>query len=396
MAVAAGCRGHADSAPATTPIGEAATTTTVPVVEPEPVVLSAQHGSRGYNNEFAVVDRRMDVDYSLIDEEDFLATTYNVSVSDDLALPTEMVGYRNSQANLPSDETINALARAIGIQVHVQRHSDLPGDPDFEPPADFAYWEAFDSSTGQSLTVTRGGVYDYGLPVLFDFRGADLIVDAEYGEVGDTGEFCKLTEVPVPGMSRSDCPGDIADIVEEVTLPTVDEAEAIAAEIIAAADPTVGALRFDTTVTEAHPQPNVAVRVRPASPTSPQRWYFEFGADGNLHLAGGNVGTLDVVDQYPLIGLDKAIERLNDKNMRWLAPAGIEQQSEPHPPEPASHNINIVDIEADLWVGTSPEHFPTEEYGHSYWLPAYAFVDSDGTRHIVPAVTDQYLRPAPE
>ena len=248
----------------------------------------------------------------------------------------------------------------------------------------------FDTSTGRGLDAIRTGVGGV-LPVQFEFRGPAVIVDGFYGEIGDTGPLCQFTDVPEPAGLRSDCDSDYAIEVDAVTLPSVEAAEAVAALVVDATASGVDEFTFTTTVTEDRPYPQVAVSVQPASPTVPLNWYFSFGADGQLAFAQGSVGTLDEIIDISLIDFDSAIARLNDPALRWLAPAGLDSADAPRPDEPSGRTIEIVAIEADLWAASSPEPYLTANYGLSYHLPAYAFIDTDGVRHLVPAVTDDFL-----
>jgi hypothetical protein len=354
----------------------------------EPVELTAQPGSRSANNFFAVGEYALE-GYTAIDEAAFFASPDVFVLAEGLELPTGLIGFRMSQVELPDDATIDAIARAIGIDLPVVRYDDLPDQPDFDPPEDFAYWSVFDTSTGRGLQVIRTGVGGV-LPVEFEFRGPAVIVDGFYGQVGDYGPLCEFTDVPDPASTRS-CEGDYAVEVDTVTLPSVEAAEAVAARIVKAAAAGVDELAFTTTVTEERPYPSVVVAVTPASPTVPLNWYFSFGADGELAFAQGNVGTLDQIHNIPLIDLDAAVDRLNDPTYRWRAPAGLDSADAPRPTEPSGRTIEIVAIEPDLWVGTSPASYLSANYGLTYYLPAYAFVDVDGLRHIVPAVSDNLL-----
>jgi hypothetical protein len=346
-------------------------------------------GSRGSNNFFAVGEYALD-GYTAIDEAALFASPDVFVLTDGLELPTDLVGFRGSQVELPEDATIEAIARATGIDLPVVRHDDLPDRPDFDPPEDFAYWSVFDTSKGRGLEAIRTGVGGV-LPVQFSFSGPAVIVDGFYGYVGDSGPLCEFTEVPDPAGSRNDCDGDYAIEVDTVRLPNVEAAEAVAARVVDATESGVDEFAFKTTVTEERPYPEVVVSVKPASPTVPLNWYFSFGADGQLAHAQGNVGTLDEIVNIPLIDLDAAVARLNDPAFRWLAPAGLDSADAPRPAEPSGRTIEIVAIEADLWEASSPVPYLSANYGLSYYLPAYAFIDVDGMRHLVPAVVDDVL-----
>jgi hypothetical protein len=360
-----------------------------PPITLEPVELTAQRGSRSSNNFFSSGDYALD-GYTPVDEEAFFASPDVFVLGDGLELPTDLIGFRSSQAGLPEDSTIEAIARAIGFDLPVTRYDDLPDQSDFDPPENFAYWSVFDTSTGRGLDASRDGVGGV-LPVQFNFSGPAIIVDGFYSEVGDSGPLCDFTDVPEPEAMRSDCEGDYAVEVDTVSLPSVEEAEAVAAQVVEATASGVDEFTFTTTVTEERPYPRLEVSVQPASPTVPLNWYFGFGADGHLGFAQGNVGTLDEIIDIPLIDLNSGIARLNNPAIRWLAPAGLDSADAPRPIEPSGRTIEIVAIEADLWAAHSPKPYLTASYGLSYYLPAYAFIDTEGVRHIVPAVADDFL-----
>lgn len=357
-------------------------------IELEPIELSAQAGSRSANNSLALGEYPM-AGYTAVDEAAFFANPDVFVLADGVELPTGLIGFRMSQAALPDDATVDAIARAMGLDLPVVRYDDLPTQPDFDPPDGFAYWNVFDTSTGRGLQVLRTGVGG-ALPVEFEFRGPATIVDGFYGEIGDAGPLCEFTDVPDPSLTRS-CEGDYAVEVDVVTLPSVEEAEAVAARIVNAAAAGVGDLVFTTTVTEERPYPSVVVAVKPASPIVPLQWYFSFGADGELALARGNVGTFDEIHDISVIELDAAVARLNDPEYRWLAPAGLDSADAPRPTEPSGRTIEIVAVEPALWAGMSPVPYQSANYGLSYYVPAYAFVDADGNPYVVPAVTDNLL-----
>lgn len=161
---------------------------------------------------------------------------------------------------------------------------------------------------------------------------------------------------------------------------------------------------------------------RPLGPArSPASWSFGFGGDAALQWAGGALATPEALGPYPLVDLDTALARLADQQAMWGAvpyardlavdsdlavseeqgvvdgapaedagtpderidpPMPVDGPMPVDPPEPET--AVLVDVRADLWWAWDAD-------GTVWLLPAYAFVDTEGRVHVVPAVTDEYL-----
>ncbi|MBK5268211.1 MAG: hypothetical protein JJE47_12330 [Acidimicrobiia bacterium] len=132
--------------------------------------------------------------------------------------------------------------------------------------------------------------------------------------------------------------------------------------------------------------------------TSPVGWYFGFGTNGRLENAGGVLAQPVKVGPYPLIDLATALVRLKDGSYGGIRPmseqsvsmgapdvlcedpATCDQPSE----EPEHIQITLTDVRQELWLAWGSD-------GSVWLLPAFTFLDADGGRYTVPAVTDEYL-----
>lgn len=341
--------------------------TSAPAVPLQPVVVSAQPGSRAMYNE--VLDANLDDETPRVDREAFFAAEVDFVVPPDLVLPSAIPTYATSARPLPSDATLDAIARSLGVSVPVSQRTT--SDPAL------IEWEAFDSASGKWFTASGTGA--------FSFEGPVPIVEGFGTTTGDTGEWCELTAEPVPTMSRDDCPGDIAVVVDTVALPSESDAEQLAAQVVAASAPEVGELTFRTTTDPHPPFPKVTVIAEPVDRSQPYEARFEFGADGALFRAQGDIGLPGSAEPAKLIDLPEAVERLEDPYWRWLSPADYDFDlpvpTDPMPPR----EVIIADVTPDLWYGT------TSDGGSGYYLPAYGFLDEEGNRYVVPAITDGLL-----
>jgi hypothetical protein len=151
---------------------------------------------------------------------------------------------------------------------------------------------------------------------------------------------------------------------------------------------------------------------------SPMSVSVGYGAEGAVTYAGGTLAEPVAVGEYPRVGTAVGLERLNSDWMEryWAAadgpmplaaaaeadagaPAGGADVAAPEPApdavpdtgpvvEPEEIVITVVAVEADLWQVWDRD-------GATWLLPAYAFVDADGGRSLIPAVPDEYLDIAP-
>lgn len=144
-----------------------------------------------------------------------------------------------------------------------------------------------------------------------------------------------------------------------------------------------------------------------------------FGEDGALTWASGTLAAASPAGEYPLVSVDEAIARLNDRTGKWgwfggwmayakggvamdtavSSDAVVEPAIEPAlpsmPPEtmPEPEEIAVTFTEVSMELTTV-----WGEDGTIYVLPAYSFTAADGTTAMMVAVGEEYLdlpEPAP-
>jgi hypothetical protein len=236
-------------------------------------------------------------------------------------------------------------------------------------------------------------------------------------------------------------------------VPTADEAEALAAEVLEAVGLDPSSFEFETYADQW--AASVTAWSRLDGVRSPVAWGFGFGENGALQWMNGTLATPIATGPYPLIDLDEALLRLAEQNL-WFggggvlmddlrvtpaagAPSESPVEAGAVPPEaapaepPASpetpadsiavdtvpvDTIPIDTVPADtvpidtipvdtIPVDTVPDEPTTDvatlvdvradlwwawdDDGSVWLLPAYAFTDTEGRVFTVPSVTDEFL-----
>jgi hypothetical protein len=218
-------------------------------------------------------------------------------------------------------------------------------------------------------------------------------------------------------------------------VPTADEAEALAGDVLDAIGLDPSTFEFETYADEW--AASVTAWSRLDGVRSPITWGFGFGEDAELQWMNGTLATPVATGPYPLIGLDEAMDRLEEQN-GWFGRGGVlmgdvavgadpassdaaeppvelpvplpveatvpaestPPQGETAPPDtgPTVDTIpvetipveaptdvaTLVDVRADLW-------WAWDDDGSVWLLPAYTFTDTEGRVFTVPAVTDEFL-----
>jgi hypothetical protein len=224
-------------------------------------------------------------------------------------------------------------------------------------------------------------------------------------------------------------------------VPTAEEAEARARELLAVLGVDSSAMKFDTYADEWMASVNVTEVVAADAegatdgvPTG-RYWGFNFAGEGAIQWANGSLAVPQPVGPYTLVDLDTAIARLREQytgngmpmpvdlgvpvtsypdtsvmvdpaTTSVLEPAsgvgdvevvpntgvatppstyamGVEPPFETYPaPEPVT--VTLVDVQADLWWAWAAD-------GSVWMVPAYRFIGDDGGWYTVPAITDDFL-----
>lgn len=244
-------------------------------------------------------------------------------------------------------------------------------------------------------------------------------VTAEPGDVGtvDPSGGPAVDPGPVPVCSEPEPP---------VGVPTKDEAEASARALLTSLGLDPGAYTLETYADDW--SAGVTAWSELGGIRSPVAVVVGYGAEGAVTYAGGALAEPVAVGEYPRVGTTVGLERLNSDWMEryWSAAggpmplgagadaisaetgAGVAGSTMEGPdaagapdvavPEPAPDTepvvepeeivITVVSVEADLWQVWDRD-------GSAWLVPAYAFIDADGGRTLIPAVPDEYLDVAP-
>jgi hypothetical protein len=223
-----------------------------------------------------------------------------------------------------------------------------------------------------------------------------------------SGRECAVS-VDSDGNETYDCP----EPEPPVGVPTADEAEELASDILERLGVDTTTVEFDTYADEWFA--SVTASSTTEARTVFTSWGFGFGAEGVLQYASGSLATPQMVGPYPLVDLDTAFQRLQDQSSGGIgggpliADTAIAAEgdmavseidvAEPMPaepvpaeevpvegsiPEPETIVVTLVDVEADLW-------WVWDVDGNTWLLPAYRFIGDDGGWYVVPAVTDEFL-----
>jgi hypothetical protein len=308
------------------------------------------------------------------------------------ALPTTSTGYHFPAGATADVADVARIAAILGVA----------GEPRTTAP-----------ETGNAWQV---GPDDGSAPALY--VGSDGLSSWYFSGpwAATSGGSCAGVDLPA---EAPDAPEDGVRPIEECVapeppagVPTADQAEAKARELLTALgeDPTT--YQFETYADE------WAASVTTTTTVDGLRWPvgygFGFGAEGALQWANGFLADPVATGPYPLIDLDGALARLAEQNGMWgygfgagvaadaraaeeaaaAEEAGAETVADDVATEPAPSDVDVpaaepvvatlVDVSADLWWVWDTDN--------SVWLlPAYTFTDTNGLSFTVPAVTDDYM-----
>ena len=312
-------------------------------------------------------------------------------VGDLPALPTGSTGYVYRSDSTVSEDVAVRLATALGVDP----------TPQTRPEGYEVEW-AFgpDDGTAPSLTIDAYSQHYWWY-------------SPDWSEREAMDELYSCTEtVDAEGNVTVDCP----EPEPPVGVPSAEEAEAAARELISAAGFDVDGLTFEVNADEWYASVYASRQLVDGLSATGENWSFGFGAEGALQWAGGSFVAPEQVGPYPLIGIDEAVERLRENYLGSGGSVGeevsiavaeeVEEAAadsalavEADDPvsgmmideeweEPEEITVTLVDVAADLWWATDVDD-------NSWLLPAYRFIGDDGGWYTVPAVTDDYLIETP-
>jgi hypothetical protein len=404
---------------------------------PQPVrVVSAPGGA---------AEGRLSSDAAISAMPAFMGFTYEAG-PDLPALPTNSTGYQYAPGATVDAARVAELASALGVE----------GDPVPGGGADVdgLSWRV-GPDDGSEPTITIGA--DPQLNVNYSQAWSDSVgVGCAIAVEGGTAAGGTATDVVTEGAAPDSSPTDATTIdpatepatpveppqtcVEQeppANVPSADEAEALAGDVLEAIGLDPADFEFETYADEW--AASVTAWSRLDGVRSPIAWGFGFGENAELQWMNGILATPVATGPYPLIGLDEALARLEEQN-GWMGRGGVFMEDAVGAPDPATSGAAESPVEVTASTGSSPQQgettppdtlpvveptpsdsvpvdsvpvdsvpveVPTEvatlvdvradlwwawdDDGSVWLLPAYTFTDTEGRVFTVPAVTDEFL-----
>jgi hypothetical protein len=329
-----------------------------------------------------------------------------------------------------SDDAFRALAAALGVSGDVVvQPADMGGgrmigSTDYTGPSVYLGDDALSSWWFNGNQAGSFGGCAVAEPMPAESG------DAESGDAGSSGDVTSSDATlsvpdPAPPTTLVD-PMPCEDVQPPTGVPTKDEAEAKARQLLTALGVDPASYQFDTYADEWNASVTgylVLDGVRTTVSMS-----VGYGAEGSLVWASGFLATPQRSADYPRIGVEAAVERLNDQQasmLRGWGPAPADATIEPAPAEPMADApdsvepvvpTTCVDDAATTCVSIAPTEFPVDmpvamqpivitltdpqptleqlwDVDGTVWLvPGYSFTSADGGVWSVTAIGDEYLQ----
>jgi hypothetical protein len=310
------------------------------------------------------------------------------------ALPAEANGWQYPPDAVPDMDRIAQIAEALGVK----------GDPIERPAEQGGGWTVGpEDGSSPAMWVAADGQLSWWFNAPYAAVTATRVECATATEVAPAGEGGGTSTSSIDPAGETDTPGTLPSddcVFEEPQPPkgvlTSEQARSRATDLLGrvGADPA----DFELEVYSDEWFASVSAMQRLNESVSPVGWYFGFGAEGRLDYAGGVLAQPLEVGPYPLIDLETALARLQDGYYGGIMPLaedtvslgapelGCEEAAdcEPLPAEPEHIQVTLTSVRRDLW-------WTWDSDGAAWLLPAFTFLDADGGRYTVPAVTDEYL-----
>jgi hypothetical protein len=342
------------------------------------------------------------------------------------ALPGNDVGFVFQVGQQVTAEQVAALAAQLGVTGEPVRIDEgysvswRVGPDDGTAPSVWVYEDAMLSWSYNWAWATAPS---YGGCVVAGSAGSDgsevAVEDAPDAAGADDVTVADEPAVDTIDPAVSEPVETCAEPEPPTGVPTADEAQAKATELIGALGLDPAAFTFETPYADEWSAFAGATEKINGVATG-RRVDVGFGAEGEIQYAGGQLATPQQMGPYPLIGIDEALERLNDTSgfygggygMMDLARSSVgggdvavssdvavattdsgeaappvDVTIDPMPVEtlpPEEVTVTLTDVEADVWWAWDVD-------GSAYLLPAYRFIGDDGGWYTVPAVTDEFL-----
>lgn len=331
-------------------------------------------------------------------------------------------------------EQVAAVAKALGVEGDVrtlpadQGGGLMVGPDDYSGPT---LYVGSDSMLGWSYSPGPSAVMSApNCGIAVDPMPIDAVPVDTGAAVADTLPVDPA--VSDPGIVPEPCP----EPQPPANVPTKAEAEAMARAVFASLGIDLGSYQLETYADEWGANVN-AYLVLDGMRTS-LSMSVGFGAEGAVTWAGGYLATPLRGDDYPRIGVEAAVQRLNDQSNWWMYPmaaakssvdpasAGVAASGGPAPlavpPQPSDTGAPIepapVDTSAPFeplppetilidpgTIDTTPivvtltDPAPSLEMmwaddGTIWLLPGYTFQSTDGGIYSVLAVPDEFIQQA--
>jgi hypothetical protein len=306
----------------------------------------------------------------------------------------------------PDVETVRKIADVFGVQGELTELPDDQGGGWVVGPSDYS---------GPAITVSTDGMgsWWYSAPSTVEDSGCvlyDPAVDVAPGAPTDTPVDPAVTEA-------APCPAP----QPPVNVPDKEAAKQKAAELLAAMGVSTDGLEWDIYADEWGA--SVTAFTMLEGLRSGATYSFGFGAEGATTWASGYLAAPQKVGDYPLVGCEAGVARLNDETSQWLysspilargdqavteqAGAGVETQpaeaipadtavavpetvaqpDEPQPTDPQGAEKTIVTL-SECKIDRTMVY---GDDGTVWLLPAYSFSTSDDGSYSVIAVDDSFI-----
>lgn len=339
------------------------------------------------------------------------------------ALDGPATGWRWMPGRVPTSDEIAAVASAFGLQGEV-----------IEQPADRGGGWVIGSDTSPSLWVSQDaqGTWSFsGDTRVLCMDDADVGVAADGAApaeplaaqsgiaVGDPGDATTATVVAEPAEPSVDpvpadgagspavAPPETVPCVEPVGIPTAEEAEARASELLATLglDPAAYELHADSQEWGAW----VDARLIVDGLVSPVSTSIGFGAEGAITYASGQLFGPEQGDTYERIGTAAALAQLQQDQLSSYSPvvdpAAADAAPEPRPADVPTDAPDAPAVGAEPDAPVEPIVLTLNGVAEGWWmtwsadgtvelLPGYDFtIADDGGEISAPAVAQSELPP---
>ena len=318
-------------------------------------------------------------------------------------LPANAVAWYFPAGGSPSDEQIAELAAALGVDgdiVAIPKDEGggwRVGPADYTGPTVNVYgdgmlsWWYSSNSGGSSVPCAETLPVDEPAPgeTSLDQTMEELVDDEQAAEVPELAAVSgpapdetatASTDASKPGAAVSE-PAIVPDCMEMVApegVPTAEQAEQLARELFASLGMDPASYEFEVYADEWNASVT-AYLVLDGIRTNVMA-NVGYGGDAELTWASGFFGTPVRGDEYPLIGVQGGIDRLNEQAASWAEPAVLEGEA-------SDAGDAAVSGPADEGAASSAAEEPVAPSDTQVARPAET---------VGPTETEEYIEPEPE